>query len=353
MALTSKQIARLMRSSGKTVISPEHLNYAGRVCENYAVRKLFRWEDKAALAGYKLLKAAQKDIRETAYYYASQVRVDEIGNDANSITFRCMLNRYITQRLGQFAYDIAAQAFAYAITAYGAGWYLRQWQIQQAAHKPQGFVPQRLSVNRASANVLQPGLSEAIRPNMGMYDYAGNEWRDSYINATTSGILKAKSAVNRTLTKPASVTQVVQDVTDTLGTDNENPKGLYHSTQLNTRAAVIRSFSHASADAYGTHTEWVIGAMWITRNDGRVCPLCARQHGRVFVINDLFGMALLGLPPDGTHFGCRCDIIPLMFPVERPNDPPEDSFDEWLDEWGFADELDVFMSDTQLESTQL
>lgn len=342
-----------MAQSKLAVIPPEHMNYAGRVCENYAVRKVFRWEDKAALANYRLLKSAQVDIREYAYHTASQLRITEVGNDANSITFRRMLNRHITERLGQFAHEVAAQSYQYAVTTYTAGWYLRQWQMHQALHKPANFTPKRLPAHVASASVLVPGITEAVRADMGMYDYAGNEWRDAYLTAATAGILKAKGAVNRTMTKPASVGQVVQDVTDTLGTDSDNPKGLYHSTQLNTRAAVIRSFSHSSAEAYGTHVEWLVGAMWITRNDGRVCPQCARQNGRVFVVNDLFGIALLGLPPDGTHYGCRCDVIPLMIPVEKPNEPPADSFDEWLDEWGFYDELDVFMDDTQLESTMV
>lgn len=83
------------------------------------------------------------------------------------------------------------------------------------------------------------------------------------------------------------------------------------------------------------------------------CPLCSRQDGRIFVINSLVGIALLGLPPDGTHMGCRCTVIPLMLPVDDANAPPEDTFDDWLDEYGFADELDFFMQDETLESTQL
>jgi hypothetical protein len=148
------------------------MNYAGRVCENYAVRKIYRWEDKAALANYQLLKAAIRDIREAAFYYASQLRITEISNDANSITFRRMLNTYLTQRLGQFASDVAAQSYQYAVTAYAAGWYLRQWQIHQALHKPDTFRPQRLAPQAASANVLAPGLSEAVRADYGLYDYA-------------------------------------------------------------------------------------------------------------------------------------------------------------------------------------
>lgn len=353
MPLTSKQIDRIMRKAGKAYVSRDHLNYAGRVCETYARKKIYRWEDRAALAGYRLLKVAQADIREYAHYAAAQLQLSEVGSDAKSITFRRMLNGYMTQRLGQFANDIAAQAYQYAVTGYAAGWYLRQWQIQQALHKPEAFRPQRLQTHRASARVLQPSLTEAVRPDSALYDYAGAEWRDTYTNVTAAAIVKVKSAVNRTLTKPASVGQVTQDIAATLGTDNENPKGLYHSTQLMTRSAIIRSFSHSSVDAYQTHVEWLVGAMWITSNDDRVCPICRPQNGRIFIINDLVGIALFGLPPDGTHYGCRCAIIPLLIPVDKANEPPEDSFDEWLDDWNFYDDIDVFMSDTQLASTQV
>lgn len=351
MALTSKQIARIMVKAGKAFVPRDKLNYAGRVCESYARKKIYRWEDKAALANYYLLKVAQVDIREYAHHYAEQLRLVEVGNNADSITFRRLLNNYLTERLGAYARAVARQSYQYAVTAYAAGWYLRQWQIQQALHKPEQFTPQRLRPHTASAKVLQPGLTEAVSADMGLYDYAGTEWVDAFVNITATALVKVKNAVGRSMTRPASVGQIIQNVADMLGADNENPKGLYHSTQLTTRSAVIRSFSHASAEAYQTHIEWLVGAMWVTVNDGRVCPLCARQNGRIFIINDLFGIALLGLPPDGTHSGCRCSIIPLLIPVEQPNDPPADSFDEWLDEYGFMDELDVFMNDTQLAST--
>jgi SPP1 gp7 family putative phage head morphogenesis protein len=215
----------------------------------------------------------------------------------------------------------------------------------------------RLPRSKASMAVLQPGsMNEAIEGDLNAYDYLGDVWRDNFTLAVSASVAKVKRVLNSTMSTPQAVLPLMTEVATTLGVDataKESAKGLYHAVQLPIRSAVMRSANHASAEVYKTHTDLLLGAMWVTSNDSRVCPICSRQNGRIFVINSLVGIALYGLPPDGSHYGCRCTIIPLMIPVENPNEPPEDSFDEWLDEWGFADELDFFMDDTVLESTQL
>jgi len=354
MPFTKRQIANILNKRGQAFVPRDRMNYAGRICESFLRKKLYRWEDRAALALYRLLKTANVDIREYALTIAGQLRVTTIGNDADSIAFRRMLTTYTTARLSEFARDAAAVSYQYAYTAYAAGWYGRLWMIDQASHHDKRVKPTRLDHTKAAQAVLMPGLTEAI--DTSTYAYASNEWRDVYANAVAGSLLKVKRAINATVTEPSSVLGVTQDISTALGVDvaaKQASKGLYHAVSLPTRTAVMRSANHASAEVYGTHTDMLLGAMWVTSHDERVCPICSRLDGHIYVINSLVGIALFGLPPDGSHYGCRCTIIPLMLPVENPNAPPDDDMGDWLDEWGFQDELDFFMQDDELASTQL
>lgn len=356
MPLTSQQIKRIMHKSGQAFVPKEHMNYAGRICETYLRKKLYRFEDRAALAAYTLLKRTNADIREYALNTAAQLRLTTVGNDANSIVFRRMLSSFAQARLQEYGEQVARQAYQYATIAYAAGWYGRLWLLDQASHHDPRVKITRLPMHTVAQAVLQPGLTEAVQANLAAYDYMGHEWRDGYQTAVSASIIKVKRVINATAQAPSSTLAVTQSIGTTLGIDapsQEASSGLYHATSLPTRTAVMRSANHASAAVYGTHVELLLGAMWLTSNDSRVCPTCARQNGRIFIINSLMGAFLFGLPPDGSHFGCRCTIIPLMLPYDSPNEPPDDIFDDWLTDYGFFDELDFFMQDNVLESTQL
>jgi SPP1 gp7 family putative phage head morphogenesis protein len=301
-----------------------------------------------------MLKQVNTVVRDYALVIAGQLRLTQVANDADSIVFRRMLAQYTQARLAEFGQQAARLGYQYAYTAYAAGWYGRLWMLDQASHHDPRVKPRRMSTGKAAQAVLQPGMTEAVDNTA--YEYAGNEWRDIYATAVIQSTLKIKRMINTTVQAPSSVLAVTQDIASALGVDTppkEAAKGLYHAVSLPTRTAVMRSANHASADVYGTHTEMLLGAMVVSSHDDRVCPICQRLDGRIFVINSLVGIALLGLPPDGTHLGCRCSVIPMMLPYESPNDPPDDVFDDWLDEYGFMDELDLFMQDDMLESTQL
>lgn len=354
MPFTKQQIRNILNKNGQAFVSTDKLNYAGRICETYLRKKLYRWEDRAALDLYKLLKTTAASIRDYALNTAAQLRITTVGSDANSVIFRRSLNAFAQAQLNEFAGTAAAAAYQYAYTAYVAGYYGRLWMLDQASHHDPRVKPTRLPRWKASQAVLQPGLTEAV--DTLAYEYDGSEWRDMYALAVAQSVIKVKRAVTATTTQPQGVLALTQGISASLGV-NASPKqaskGLYHAVSLPTRTAVMRSANHASADVYKTHTEMLLGAMWVTSHDERVCPVCSRLDGHIYIINSLTGIALFGLPPDGSHYGCRCTIIPLMIPVEHPNEPPTDSFDDWLDEYGFADELDIFMQDDMLESTQL
>jgi len=355
MPLTRTQRERVLRLAQLTV-PHDKLNAAGRYCESYLRLKLYRFEDRAALAVYNLLKQANADIRDYALYTASNLRLTTIGNDAASITFRRLVGSYATRRLTDYGQQAAVVGYRYAVMSYAAGWYGRLWMLMEASHGDKRVKVSHVSMARAAMAVLQPGLQEAVRADMDAYDYMGNEWRDTFTLAVNASAAKVKRVLMATASNPQSVLAITQDIGQTVGVDakgQQASKGLYHATQLPIRAAVMRSANQASAEVYKTHTEMLLGAMWVTSHDERVCLVCSRLDGHIYVINSLVGIALLGLPPDGSHRGCRCTIIPLMLPYDSPDDPPQDGFDDWLNEWGFYDELDFFMDDTRLESTQV
>lgn len=356
MPLTSQQLKRIMHKSGQAFVPRDRMNYAGRVCETYLRKKLYRFEDRAALEAYNLLKYTARNIREYALGAASNLRINKVGNDAQSIAWRRSVGSYATQQLVNYGQRVALIGYQYAVTAYAAGWYGRLWMLQQASHGDKRVQIRPMPRSKAETAVLQPGLTEAVQGDLNAYDYFGDMWRDTFTQAVNASVAKVKRVLNSSMSTPQAVLPLLTQVNTVLGVDataKESAKGLYHAVQLPVRTAVMRSANHASAEVYKTHTELLLGAMWVSSRDSRVCPLCSRQDGRIFVINSLVGIALFGLPPDGSHYGCRCTIIPLMLPVERADAPPEDSFDEWLDEWGYADELSFFMDDTVLESTQL
>lgn len=357
MALTSRQLNAIMQKSGQAFVPANRMNYAGRVCETYLRKKLYRFEDRAALEVYTALKQTAGGIRDYALNVASQMQLSTIGNDAKSITWRRLVSTYATQRLITFGQQMAFRGYQYAVTAYTAGWYGRIWHLWEASHHDQRVKIEQIRPSIAAQAVLQPGvLNEAVQADAQAYEYLGNEWRDIFTQAVNTSIGKVRRVLNASVSNPAAPLDVMQTVSTTLGIDGKAKDasgGLYHAVQLPIRSAVMRSANHASAEVYGKHTELLLGAMWVTSHDERVCKICSRLDGRIFAINSLTGIALFGLPPDGSHLGCRCTIIPLMLPVDKPNDPPQDGFNDWLDEWGFADELDFFMNDTVLESTQL
>lgn len=257
-----------MSKSGQAFVPRDKLNYAGRVCETYLRKKLYRWEDRSALALYKLLQKNAAAIRDFALTQAGYLRLTEVGNDRDSIVFRRLLNTYVEAQLVAYGQQAAQIAYRYASTAFAAGWYGRLWMLDQASHHDPRVKPERMPQGLAARSVLSPGLTEALD------DGGAGAWADTYENAVTASIVKVKRLVNNTAAAPLGVLALTQAVDTALGVDTaprQASKGLYHAVALPTRTAVMRSANHASAEVYKSHTEMLLGAMWVTSHDERVC----------------------------------------------------------------------------------
>lgn len=355
MSISKRQRDNVLSKAG-LVVKGDRLNAAGRYAESYLRLKLYRFEDRAALALYRLLEQTNKRIQDYALYTAGNLGLREVGNDAKSIAFRRILANYVTQQLTEYAKQAALTGYQFAYTAYAAGWYGRLWMLQEATHGDKRVHVSPVPKSKAATAVLQPGITEAVNADMASYDYLGGEWQDTFFQAAVTAINKVKRVLTATASEPTAVLALTQDIGQTLGinaTPKQQAKGLYHATQLPVRTAIMRSANHASADVYKSHTELLLGAMWVTSHDERVCPVCNGLDGHIYIVNSLVGIALFGLPPDGSHYGCRCTVIPLLIPVDHADAPPVDDFDDWLDDWGYADDLEFFMADDELESTQI
>lgn len=363
MGYTQAQIKRIMATRRAAYVPRETINYAGRVCETYLRKKLYRWEDKAATAAYQRLQQANRAIREYGLQLADQYALDELTVDGASIQWQRQVVRYAEQQFLTALEEIAYAAFKASVTAYAAGYYGRLWLLEQATHGQRTILKPRLSTTDAVYSVLQPGTQSTFGSVTNSYDVLGTEWQERFRGIAQQGTIKLRTVFNQALVNEDAPRQALATVASLIGVKQRDNRGLYYQAQLLIRSAIIRASNFGAVAAYQTQdsklreaseTRWLIGTVWVTANDGRVCPKCASQAGRIFIINDLFGIALFGLPPDGSHYGCRCTMLPLLIPLEgEENTPPEDTFDEWLMDEGFFGELDEWFEDDRLESTQI
>lgn len=361
MPYTHAQIDRIMQKDGKAFVPSDKLPYAGRVCETLVRKKIYALEDYAAARDYAILHAASQDIRQRGQAFADYLHLDAVTVDVPSIQWRRHVLEYAEQSLTTAADRMALAAYADATTAYAGGYYGRLWLLDQVVKGRYTVNKPRLNVAQADTSILQPGYQEAIQPDMRVYRGAGDEWRENYRTVVASGLIKIRRALAKAQSSGYTVRQALDALVYEIGV-NEG-RGLYYQAQLVTRAAIMRASNHGAVAAYKAQTQpglreatdgWLLGAIWLTSNDGAVCPVCRSHAGQVWLINDLLGILLLGLPPDGSHYGCRCQMAPFLIPdLMGGTEPPEDTWDEWIEDEGFGDELEWFTEHKTLKSSRV
>lgn len=369
MPYTKTQIAKILNKRGQSYAKTDQLNYAARICESLLRKRTYSWEDRAAASDYKAIRNLSGDIQRYGLNLAYSLGITTLTNDSAGIQWRQRVLKYAEPRIQDTLADNAATAYEYATTAYSAGYYGRLWLMDSALHGKYPVSKPRLNRRQVASSILQPGLTEATIGDYFTYQALGTDWQEKYNNVAVQTVLKVRKSTAAALSTGATVNGALGGIAHELGTDGKPGQvvqGTFYASQLLTRAAIMRASNYAAADAYRQQesglseaetdagTRWLLGCIWLTSNDGRVCPRCQSRSGQIFVINDLFGIALLGLPPDGSHMGCRCTVAPWMIPIEgEANTPPTDTFDDWLFDNGFADDVGDFLDETDLMSTQV
>lgn len=365
MPYTKAQLNRIMSKSGQSYVPQTQLNYAGRVCESLVRRSIYSWEDRAAEADFRAIKTLSDDIRRFGLDTAYALGLDILANDANGIQWRQRVLKYAEPRIQQTLADVAHQAYQYTSTAFAAGYYGRLWLLDSALHGQYVVNKPRLNSSQAANHILRPGITEVVAPDYFTYHALGVDWQEKYHTVAVQTIVKARKSTTAALSAGLTVNQALSGIAHELGADGKPGQvvgGTFYAAQLLTRAAVLRAMNHGGVDAYheqetaqkDSGTKWLLGAIFLTSHDNRVCDICAPLDGHIYIVNDLTGIALLGLPPDSTHWGCRCSVSAWMIPVPgEENTPPKDTFDDWLTANGFADELGDFIYETELDSTQV
>lgn len=336
MPYTRAQLTSIMRTRGQAHVPADKLPYAGRVAEMYTRKKLYRWEDKAALAQHTLLKNAYQDIQSDAMNRAGFYELDTLSNDGYSTAWRREVLQNTAERLNTLAIDTARLALNYREQAYRMGYYARLWlldSITSQDKQPRGGRVQAPAVN-------------------------AEDWLERYQTPVDKTLIKTRAGLSAALAQEMTVRQAVTSaIAEPLGVSSKPGKktgGLYHLQQVTTRETVMQASNEGAAEVYKQNSDWLTAIMYLTARDGRVCAECQRMDGFIWPIDGFITavIGLLGMPP--LHTGCRCTIIPLLLPgLGYGDEPPDDTFDDWLFDGGLGGELDPFFMDGYLENTQV
>lgn len=358
MPYSKTQLNRIMAKRGQAFVPKSKLPYAGRVCETYIRKKIYRLEDRAALAAFRLFQTAYTDIRNQAYDLAGYAGLKALDMGSAATDWRHSVAEYAGQRLDRLAQDVAYSAFQYASTAYRAGYYGRVWLLDQSS--PADFRPNftQLPAEVVSSGVLTP-LAEAYTPTDGItYAVKGADWRQGFQNIMAGTRVKMARALSTAAvngaTIPAAVTTAIGLPMGMGSKPNAKTAAAYHETQSTIRADVMRASNHGAVRAYQDNSKVILGVIFLSSHDSKVCFRCERLDGKIWILNDLLGIALAGLPPDGTHRGCRCGVAPILLPGWGDSgEPPGDTFEDWWDDEIGTNEMDDFFADDRLESSMV
>jgi SPP1 gp7 family putative phage head morphogenesis protein len=357
MTYTKRQLSKILNVGSRPFIEPDHdLPYTMRVCESLIRRRLYALEDETVAQQWYMYKAAYNDIRNRALDLAYQYRVTELTNTANVIRWRRDVDAYTQQRAAALSNQVAYHALKAAGNLYLLGYYGRAWALDMSTRPDVSIrapVPNTADVTR---DVLQPGLTEAWEPDRLIYDLLGVEWRQTYADNLDDMVRKIRTTMNTAIQNNLNVQNWTQLVADAMGVNISKAQGFksaFNRIQALTRTYAMTAANEGALGLYTANSNLVEGIEWLASNDGRVCPMCARLNGMVWLIGD----SDMQRPP--AHVNCRCTIIPRVTSLANTGNaslPPAQTWKDWILSAGLgwllgSDLTDIDLGD--LDSSQI
>jgi SPP1 gp7 family putative phage head morphogenesis protein len=277
-----------------------------------------------------MFRAAYNDIRNRALDLAQQYNVHELTNTANVIRWRRDVDTYTQQRVAVLSQTVAYHSLKAAGNLYLLGYYGRAWALDMST-KPDVLIrapiPNAANVTR---DILQPGLTEAWEPDKLIYDLLGVEWRQTYADNINDMVRKIRNTMNSAIQNNLNVQNWTQLVADAMGVNVSKAQGFksaFNRIQALTRTYAMTAANEGALALYNANSNIVEGIEWLASNDGRVCPICARLNGMVWLIGD----SDMQRPPQ--HPNCRCTIIPRIASLANTGSatlPPAQTWKDWI-----------------------
>ncbi len=350
MPYTTHQINRLIGDGDSRVIpKAAPLTLSQRVSESEVRRRVYSYEDKAALDTLNLFRQAWADIRNASTSLADSLGITGKLNPGlpASTSWKRQLALYTDERWRKLLSDSANLTAGRIETAWHAGYLGRAWS----------------AVVSTKADV---DVRYSIKPRDVIWNTFGSHWikrtgetfYDSYMLIAGKYSQKSRQSLNTALINGETVPQANRRLKDLLGI--ATLKEAFWFTQSNTRTAILSASQLGAIRLYAENarvqeaTGAAIGAIFLTAGDGRVCNRCRQYAGRIFRVDSLLGATVASMIEPPIHENCRCSFAMIIAPDWLlPDDvPPGMTWQEWLLLTGLDALLADFM-DMGLESTQV
>lgn len=333
MPFTKRQLQQIANVRGQAFIAKGRGNRAQRITESWLRRRVYSWEDKTIADEYRLFKRLYDDLKIAAFSEA---------NTVDSRWRRYVLN-WLEPRLSALANTAAGNALTASRIAFNAGYYGKLW-----------------SMDASTVSDAPLRITNALPMNVDIAD-----WYEAYVNEADAGILTMRRITNRAVSEGLTPNQTIIRIGRELGV-GRNPRGVFYRTQLQTRSAIMRMFNLGGVEAFKAQlpplreadsvpTQLLAGIEFVSSRDGRVCLKCQSLDGMTWPPEALLTPEVLTVPPEGTHLGCRCGLYAMLTAnyLLPENTPPDMTYNEWLTANGYIGVMGDFLSETDLESTQI
>lgn len=358
MTYTKRQLSKILNVGSRPFIAPDHdLPYTMRVCESLIRRRLYALEDEAVAQQYHMYRAAYNDIRNRALDLAQQYRVTELSNSANVVRWRRDVDAYTRQRAATLSQQVAYHSLKAAGNLYLLGYYGRAWALDMSTNPDVLIRAPVPSVADVTRDILQPGLTEAWEPDKVIYDLLGVEWRQQYADNLDDMVRKIRNTMNSAIQNNLNVQNWTQLVADAMGVNISKAQGFksaFNRIQALTRTYAMTAANEGALKLYTANSNLVEGIEWLASNDGRVCNICRRLNGMVWLVGD----SDMQRPP--AHVNCRCTVIPRVTSLSSGDSvsvPPSQTWKDWILAaglgWLLGDDLTDVNLDDDIDSSQI